>query len=125
MVYRVVKNTRQNVLVLATATNTAINVVTAFTLPAISDTVLGVAIKQVWSSADSSAANGWTIDRGANTVWETDSTSWMDFAGNGCPIDLDIAATLTLTRTGTHGTLLIELQKIYAGTGAETDTSTY
>ena len=125
MAYRIVKNTRQNILILATATEVAIDVVADFALAGVTDTILGVAVKQVWSSADSGAgANGWDIDRGANTIFQTDSTSWLDFAGNGCPINLDIAATLTVTRTGTRGTLLLELQKIYT-TGFETLTTTY
>ncbi len=131
MTYRIVKNTRQNCLILATASNSAIviagnNSVSEIADSRITDNIVGCGIKQVWSSADSGAgANGWDIIRGANTVWQTDSTTWVDFAGNGCELDLDNTGTLTLTRTGSRGTILLELQKIYEDTGSETGTSEY
>jgi hypothetical protein len=121
MAYRIVRNTRQNALLVLTATNTAIVIVgnnstSEIGLSTVPDDIIGCYIKQMWSSADSSAANGWTIDRGSNTVWQSDSTTWLDFAGNGTAITLDPAATLSLTRTGTFGTCMIELQKIYEAT---------
>jgi hypothetical protein len=130
MTYRVIRNTKQNALVLAIASNSAIVLVgnnsdSAIGLPAVTANIAGVTIKQIWSSADSGAgANGWDVIRAANTIWQTDSTSWLDFAGNGCAIDLDPAETLTLTRTGARGTIMLELQKYYLN-GFETDGTPY
>jgi hypothetical protein len=120
MAYRIVRNTAQNAVLIATASNSAIviagnNGTSALGLSSVTDNIVGASIKQIWFSSDSGAgANGWDIIRGANTVWSTDSTGWQDFAGNGCGITLDKAATLTLTRTGSRGTIMVELQKEYA-----------
>lgn len=129
MAYRIVRNTRQNAVLLLTATNTNIVVlgnssVSAIGLPAATDDdITAVSIKQIWSSADSgAAANGWDIARNANTIWSTDSTSWLDFAGNGVYLDVDkTEANVTFTRTGARGTLMVELQKEYAGGGKPSD----
>ena len=134
MAYRIVKNTRQNVLILAVensgdiiiAGNNSVSNVNLSDAAFDNEEIVGAHIKSIWSSADSGAATGgWDILRAANTVWQTDSTTFLDFAGSGCPITLDSSANLVLTRTGTHGSCLIELQKIYAGSGAETGTTTY
>jgi len=130
MTYRIVRNTRQNVLILATASNTAIvvsgnNTDSAFGLPSETANIAGVHIKQIWSSSDSGAgSSAWTVARGANTVWQMESTAWHDFAGNGCTITLDQDATLSLTKTGTIGTIMLELQKIYLN-GSEVGSSDY
>lgn len=123
MTYRIVKNTRQKTLMLLTASNSDIVVVgnssvSEIGLPAATDEdITGVSITQVWSSADSGAgANGWDIIRNANTIWQTDSTSWLDFAGLGASLTVDSTeANITFSRTGSRGTLLVELQKEYAG----------
>lgn len=130
MAFRVVRNTRQNALVLFTSTDTLTiagnNSVSEIGLSSVTDNITGCSIKQAWASSDSGAgASGWTIARGANTVLQMESTAWWDLAGNGCAIDLDSTATLVATRTGTFGTLLVELQKEYANTGAEVGTSNY
>jgi len=130
MTYRIVKNTSQAAVILATASNSGIviagnNSTSAIGLASVTDTIVGASIKQIWFSSDSgAAANGWDILRGSNTVWQTDSTAWQDFAGNGSPLTLDKAATLTLTRTGSRGTIMIELQKEYA-TGHKPSDSNY
>ena len=131
MVYRILRNTAQNVVLLATASNSAItiagnNSVSAIGLASVTDNIAGATIKQIWASADSGAgANGWDVIRGANTVWQTDSTTWLDFAGNGSAIILDRAATLTLTRTGSRGTIMIELEKVYDNGDSTAPSSTY
>ena len=123
MTYRILRNTSQNAVLLVTATNNNIVVlgnssVSAIGLPsATDDAIVGVSIKQIWFSGDSGAgANGWDIIRNANTVWQTDSTGWQDFAGNGMAISADkTEANVSFTRTGSRGTLMVELQKEYAG----------
>ena len=135
MAYRIVRNTRQNVLILAVENSGDIiisgntiggdGVVSNVAIADVTDAIIGAHIKQLWSSADSSAANGWDILRGANTIWQTDSSTYLDFAGTGCPITLDSSANVVLTCTGSHGSCLIELQKIYETSGAETMTTTY
>jgi hypothetical protein len=92
--------------------------------PTFTANIAGASIKRIWTSADSSTTNGWTVVRGANTVWQSDSTSFLDFAGNGVLLDLDSDQDLSLTRTGTSGTCMIELQKIYDTTGSEVDPGT-
>ncbi len=130
MAYRILKNTSQKTLMLFTADNTAIvvvgnNSVSEIGLASVTANIEGVSINQVWSSADSGAgANGWDITRGSNTVWQTDSTSWLDFSGLGAALDVDSAATLGCERQGSRGTLLLELQKQYAG-GHRPSDSTY
>lgn len=130
MTYRIERNTAQNCILLATASNSGIviagnNSTSDIGLSSVTDTIVGASIKQIWFSADSgAAANGWDILRGSNTVWSTDSTGWQDFAGNGGPLELDNTGTLTLTRTGSRGTIRLELQKIYAG-GSKPSDSTY
>lgn len=127
MAIRIVRNSRYKTLVHATATEGAITVTGNSSVSAIGDatitddTIVSVNIRQVWSSADSGAAsNGWSVLRGANTVWFSDSTSWLDFAGTGGSLELDSTGTLALTKTGTLGTIMIELQKVY-----DTETSDY
>jgi len=78
---------------------------------AIGDEVLtGASITQVWHGSQVQ----WTVKRGANTVGVFDSTSYVDFAGNGNAINLDSAATLvvSLDSSTANGYLMIELQKI-------------
>lgn len=122
MAYRIMRNTRNKTLMHFTADNTAIVIVGNSSVSEIGDpnitdeTITGATITQIWATSDSGAgANGWDIVRGSNTVWETDSTAWMDFAGLGAAITLDSAGTLGASRNGSRGTLIIELQKEYAG----------
>jgi hypothetical protein len=78
---------------------------------AIGDEVLtGASITQVWHGSPAQ----WSVKRGANTVGVFDSTSYVDFAGNGNAINLDSAATLvvSLDSSTANGYLMIELQKI-------------
>lgn len=129
MAIRILRNTRQNAVILATATeaNVAIagnNSVSAIGLSTVTDTISGAHIKQIWAGSISGGSGYWTVSRGANTVAMMDSTVWWDLAGNGCAINLDEAATLSLTRTGAAGTIMLELQKVYTN-GMETRTSNY
>jgi hypothetical protein len=78
---------------------------------AIGDEVLtGASITQVWHGSPAQ----WSVKRGSNTVGVFDSTSYVDFAGNGNAINLDSAATLvvSLDSSSATGYLMIELQKI-------------
>ena len=126
MAVRIVRNTRHKVLLHATGSESALTLVGNGSVSDVGDlnitddTIIGCTIRNVTSSADSrAAANGWTILRGANTVWFSDSTSQMDFSGFGADLSLDPAATITLTRTGGNGTILVELQKTYAITDSD------
>ncbi len=80
---------------------------------AIGDEVLtGAAIKQVWFGSEAGAGT-WFVKRGSNTVGVYDSTGWHDYAGNGCMLNKDSAATLVLELSGTtNGSIMVELQKL-------------
>ena len=129
MSYTIVRNTRQSAQLLFTGTNTSITIpgnssVSEIGLAAATDfDIEGVSIKQILYSTDSGAgANGWTIRRGnasGTIVWETDSTGWIDFAATGFDMSANSGENLSCALTGTRGSLLIELQKIYANTGME------
>jgi hypothetical protein len=74
------------------------------------EVLTGASITQVWHGSPAQ----WSVTRGANTVGVFDSTSYVDFAGNGNAINLDSAATLvvSLDSSSATGYLMIELQKI-------------
>ena len=128
MTYSIVKNTSRNVVLHMSATNTNIillgnNSVSNVAVTGVTDAITGCTIKQIWYSADSGAgANGWRITRDAIVAWDTDSSGWIDFAGNGSALNVGrTAANVTFTRTGTHGTLMVEFQKEYAAGGVPSD----
>ena len=129
MAERIVKNTRQNVLVLFTSNSTLTVAGNATAsnvgLSTVTDDITGVSIKQVWAGSISGGSGFWEVKRGSNTVMMLDSTLYWDLAGVGCSITLDPGATVVVERTGGSGTLMIEFQKIYATSGSETATSTY
>lgn len=72
--------------------------------------VTGATITQVWYGTGNGAY--WEIKRGSNTVMFTDSTGYLDFAGNGITLNLDttetLVANLNLSQTGF---IVIELTK--------------
>jgi hypothetical protein len=73
----------------------------------------GVAITQVWFGSPSGNSAYWTVKRGANTVAVLDSTSYLDFAGNGCSLNLYPSANVTVTLIGaTDGFIMLEVQKL-------------
>ena len=122
MALTVVHNKKHSAVILITGANTTVTVagnnsVSNIGLSGVTDTIVGAGIKQIWFSSDSGAGgNGWDILRGSNTVWQTDSTGWQDFAGTGGGLlDVDSTATIVCNRTGSRGTLMLELRKIYTG----------
>ena len=71
-------------------------------------------ISQVWWSSSNSSY--WTVKRGSNTVLVLTETGYLDFAGNGLGLQIDQAANLVITLTGTGvGFLALEGQKKATG----------
>lgn len=78
------------------------------------ETVTSAHISQVWWSSSNSSY--WTVKRGANTVLVLTETGYLDFAGNGLGLQIDQAANLVITLTGSGvGFLALEGQKKATG----------
>lgn len=74
------------------------------------ETVTGATITQMWYGCGNGAY--WEIKRGSNTVMFTDSTGYLDFAGNGVALNKDITGTLVANlNVSQTGFLIIELTK--------------
>ena len=75
------------------------------------EVLTGANINQIWYGSGNGAY--WTIKRGSNTVFVTDGTGYIDFAGNGILLNNDNSGTLVANLNGTGpGVLIIELQKL-------------
>lgn len=74
------------------------------------DTMLGARVTQVWWH---STGGVWSIVRGANTVFQGENSGFADFQSNGVKIELEgeEAADITVTNTGTDGTILLKVNK--------------
>lgn len=74
------------------------------------EVVTGAVITQVWYGCGNGAY--WEIKRGANTVMFTDSTGYIDYAGNGITLNKDAGATLVANlNNSSTGFIIIELTK--------------
>ena len=119
MAIRYVNNRRQTVDVLVTS-NATIVVAGNSSVSNVAlggQVLIGATIKQLFCSSPSGNGAYWQIRRGANTVWTPDSTAYIDFAGNGMPMNVDQEATIVcnLFRAGDNeGTLWFQLHKQYA-----------
>lgn len=77
------------------------------------ETLAGASITQIWFGSPSGNSAYWTIKRGSNTVFVADSTSYIDFRGNGSSLNLDTSETLVANLTGsTAGVIIVEIKKI-------------
>jgi len=118
MSVRYLNNKRHSIDILITS-NASITVVgnSAVSNIAIANqTVTGATIRQLISTSPSGNGAYWEISRGANVVCTPDSTTYLDFAGNGLTMNVDPTATLDcklFRALDNEGTLLIQLHKIY------------
>ena len=118
MAVRYINNKRQSVDVLITS-NTTITVAGNNSVSdiAIGDQILtGATIKQLFCASPSGNGAYWEISRGSNVVFTPDSTAYIDFAGNGMPMNVDQAETIVcnLFRAGDdEGSLWMQLHKQY------------
>ena len=78
-----------------------------------SEVVTGLNINQVWFGLDTGY---WRVGRGntssSNTVLISDTSMYLDFAGNGAAIQLDPSANVYVTCTSANSTLIVEFQKV-------------
>lgn len=75
------------------------------------EVITGASITQIWYGCGNGAY--WEIKRGSNTVFYTDSTGYLDFAGNGVALNKDVAGTLVANLNSSQtGSIIIELTKI-------------
>lgn len=76
-------------------------------------TPTGIGVTQIWYGAPSNGTTYWTVTRGANTIAVLEGAGHLDFAGNGVSVNLDNAASVTVTLNGgTTGFIMLELQKL-------------
>lgn len=75
------------------------------------EVITGATITQIWYGCGNGAY--WEIKRGSNTVFHTDSTGYLDFAGNGVTLNKDVGATLVANlNVSQTGSIVIELTKV-------------
>lgn len=124
MAYRVLDNKKYGAARLLITSNSSITIAgnNSVSNVAISDEVLsGGSISQVWFGSPSGNAAYWLVKRGSNTVGIFDSTSYLDFRGNGQALNIDASATLVANLVGaTDGFLIIDLKKEPAANGFPT-----
>jgi hypothetical protein len=116
---RIIANRKnQSVTVHITATgsfvvagnNTVSNVATG------DEIISGATIRRIWWGMDTGTIN---VKRGSNNVLQLNQSGYMDFAGHGGPITLDVAATVAYT-IPTNGFIMIELGKIHSFMSSQT-----
>jgi hypothetical protein len=79
--------------------------------------VIGTTIKQVWFGSISGASGYWLVSKGNSTVNTVigmyDSTAWIDYAGNGCALNISEAGeNLYFTLTGAAGYIMFDIKKV-------------
>jgi len=75
------------------------------------EVITGANINQIWYGTGNGAY--WEIKRGSNTVFVTDKTGYIDFAGNGIVLNNDNSATFVANLVGAGpGVLIVEFQKL-------------
>lgn len=117
MAYRIIRNKLYQAVTLLITSNSTITVSGNSTVSdiAVDDTdevITGASIAQMWFGSPSGNAAYWEIKRGANTVFVADSTTYLDFRGNGNGLDIDANATFVANlNLATTGTLIVELKK--------------
>ncbi len=107
MAYRILSNQKGGKLVLLFTSNTTFEVSSA-NVDA-SETVSGLHINQMWTGLDSGF---WKLARGSNTIFIYDSSDYVDFAGNGCALQLDAAANVVVNCTSANSTMIVDFQKV-------------
>ena len=107
MTSRVLSNQKGGKMVVLFTANTTMTVASA-NVDA-TETVTGLHVNQIWYGSDSGYSR---VSRGANTILIAGSTGYMDFAGGGAAIQLDIAANVVVNSTSANSTLIIDFQKV-------------
>ena len=80
------------------------------------ENITNMAITKIFWTGD------WTIKRGSNTVFtsNTNTADHWDLKGSGISLTEDSAATIVVNTTGTTSTLIIEVAKqTYANSGSD------
>ena len=109
-----------NVIVHANASGNVVLTGNTSDIASPGENVIGTTIKQVWCGSISGGPGYWLLEKGfangdgRSTIGVYDSTAWIDYAGNGCAINIDEdAEALFFTLNGSAaGYISIDIKKI-------------
>lgn len=113
MSYEIISNKKDRSITLRISSNSIIEVAGMSPASEIAigdEEINGVSIRQIfWGCAPSEHIQ---IFRGSTLIGVFDSTSYIDFAGNGIPLTLLPSSSLNVTFSGSNSYCLIELRKL-------------